>query len=511
MAKGSKSRSRSESGASDLTLASAEEQLAALGRREVSSEELTQAYLDRIHRFDGALNAIASLDEEGARAAARRCDEARESNRGALHGLPMTVKDGWEVAGIRSTAGIPALKDYVPAHDSQVVSRIRSAGAVILGKTNIPTANADFQTSNPVFGRTNNPWDLSRTPGGSCGGGAAAVASGMTGLELGSEIGGSLRLPAHFCGIYGHKSSAGITPTTNHLPPGPGDPGQHLEPDLVVAGGMARAPGDLELLLRVIAGPSPDHAVAWRLDLPRPNAHSLGDFRIAVWFDDPFLALDDEIRALLGQAAEALEAAGAKLDFGPALPATLEESHRVYEALLFAAFSTDRSTYSAKGTAYFIRSVLRHPRGQAMRTVKLIRQRHEQWLRQHMKRLELRARWNKFFARYDAVLMPVTASAAPPHHGKDHDRFGRTYTVNGQERNYFEQPIWSGVANLIGTPATAVPVGRTRSGLPVGVQILGPLYGDMTTIELARRIHEEVGGFVIPPGYEPAPPVAQVA
>jgi amidase len=496
-------------GANDLTLAGAEEQLAALGRREVSSEELTQAYLDRIHRFNGALNAVVSIDEEGALAAARSCDEAGEADRGALHGLPMTVKDGWEVAGIRSTAGIPALKDYVPARDSRVVGRIRRAGAVILGKTNIPTANADFQSSNPVFGRTNNPWDLSRTPGGSCGGGAAAVASGMTGLELGSEIGGSLRLPAHFCGIYGHKSSAGITPTTNHLPPGPGDPGQNLEPDLVVAGGMARAPGDLELLLRVIAGPSPEDAVAWRLDLPGPRALSLGDFRIAVWFDDPFLTLDDEVRAVLGQAAEALEAAGAKLDFDPALPVTLEASHRVYEALLFAAFSTDRSTYSAKGTAYFIRSALRHPRGQATRTVKLIRQRHEQWLRQHMKRVELRASWNRFFSRFDAVLMPVTASAAPPHHGKDHDRFGRTYTVNGQARNYFEQPIWSGIANLIGSPATAVPVGRTRSGLPVGLQVLGPLYGDLTTIELARRINEEVSGFMVPPGYEPAPLAAR--
>jgi amidase len=493
---------RGRVGASDLTLASAEEQLAALRSREVSSEELTRAYLDRIGRYDGELNAVVSLDEEGALAAARSCDEADEADRGELHGLPLTIKDGWEVAGVRSTAGIPGLKNYVPTRDSRVVGRVRRAGAVILGKTNIPTANADFQTSNPIFGRTNNPWDLSRTPGGSCGGGAAAVASGMTGLELGSEIGGSLRLPAHFCGIYGHKSSAGITPTTNHLPPGPGEPGRYLEPDLVVAGGMARAAGDLEILLRTIAGPAPERAVAWRLELPGRRAGDLGEFRIAVWFDDPFIPLDDEVRAVLGQAADALTDAGARLDFKPPLPVTLEESHRVYEALLFAAFSTDRSTYSAKGTAYFLRSALRHPRGQATRTMKLIRQRHEQWLHHHMKRLEMQASWNGFFAHYDAVLMPITASVAPPHHGKDHDRFGRTYTVNGEERNYFEQPVWSGVANLIGSPATALPAGRTRTGMPVGLQILGPLYGDLTTIELARRIGKEVGGFVAPPGYE---------
>ena len=500
-------------GATDLTLATAEEQLGHLRDREVSSEELTQAYLDRIAAYNGRLNAIVSLDQEGALARARRCDvELREGGElGPLHGLPVTIKDGWEVAGIRSTAGIPRLRDYVPQEDAEVVARVRRAGAVILGKTNIPTANADFQTSNPVFGRTNNPWDDDRTPGGSCGGGAAAVASGMTGLELGSEIGGSLRLPAHFCGIFGHKASFGIAPTTNHLPPGPGDPGQHLEPDLVVAGGMGRGAGDIELLLRAIAGPSPDRATAWRLELPEPRATELAECRLAVWFDDPFVPLDSDVRAVLESAVETLRAAGANVDLSPQLPVTLEESHRVYEALLFAAFSTDRSTYSARGTAYFLRSALLHPRGQAPRTLKLVRQRHEQWLRAHMKRLEMQARWCQFFERYDALLMPVTASVAPPHHNKDHDRFGRTYVVNGEQRDYFEQPVWNGVANLIGSPATAVPAGRTPGGLPVGLQVMGPLYGDLTTIELARRLTEQVGGFVVPPLYQIRAPAGVTA
>jgi amidase len=489
--------------ASDLTLAGAEGQLAAIRAGEVSSEELTRAYLERIGEYNPELNAVVSLDEEGALARARRCDEelAEKDHVGPLHGLPMTIKDGWEVAGIRSTAGIPRLRDYIPPRDAEAVARVRRAGAVILGKTNIPTANADFQTSNPVFGRTNNPWDHSRTPGGSCGGGAAAIASGMSGLELGSEIGGSLRLPAHFTGIFGHKSSAGLVPTTNHLPPGPDDPGQHLEPDLVVAGGMGRAPGDLELLLRSIAGPSSERAIAWRLALPDPRCRELGEFRIAVWFEDPFLPLDTEVSAVLAQVVETLRAGGAKLDLAPTLPASLEESHRVYEALLFAAFSIDRSTYSAKGTAYFIRSALVHPRGRATRTLRLIRQRHEQWLRQHMKRLELHARWREFFKHYDAVLMPVTATVAPPHHDKDHDRFGRTYTVNDEERDYFEQPVWSGIANMIGAPATAVPAGLSASGLPVGFQIMGPMFEDLTTIELARQIGERIGGFVPPLAY----------
>jgi amidase len=473
----------------------------------VSSEDLTLAYLERIGRHNDGLNAIVCLDEEGALARARRCDaEAREDrSRGTLHGLPMTIKDGWEVAGLRSTAGIPRLRDYIPQHDSEVVARVRRAGAIFLGKTNVPTANADFQTSNPVFGRTNNPWDHSRTPGGSCGGGAAAIASGMSALELGSEIGGSLRLPAHFTGIYGHKSSFGLIPTTGHLPPGPGDPGQHLEPDLVVAGGMGRGPGDLELLLRSIAGPGPDRAIAWRLELPGPRARDLGEFRIAVWFDDPFVPLDSEVRAVLDDVVESLRVAGANIDLRPSLPVTLEESHRVYEALLFAAFSTDRSTYSLKGTAYFIRSALAHPRGQATRTMKLIRQRHEQWLYQHMKRLEMQARWRDFFERYDALLMPVTASVAPPHHDKDHDRFGRTYAVNGERRNYFEQPVWNGLANLLGTPATALPAGLAAGGLPVGLQIMGPPFGDLTTIELARRVSDHTDGFVPPPRYGPKP------
>jgi amidase len=488
-------------GSGELTLASAEAQLAALRAREVSSEELTSAYLERIGQHNPELNAIVSVDEVGALDRARRCDEetAAGADVGPLHGLPMTIKDGWEVSGIRSTAGIPALHEYVPDRDAEVVARIRRAGAVIVGKTNIPTANADFQTSNPVFGRTNNPWDHARTPGGSCGGGGAAVASGITGLELGSEIGGSLRLPAHFTGIYGHKTSFGLAPTTNHLPPAPDNP--QFEPDLVVPGGMARGAGDLEVLVRTIAGPSHSDAVAWRLDLPGPRARELRDFRIAVWFDDPFVPLDAEVAAVFSDAVAALRGAGAKLDLTPPIPASLKESHRVYEALLFGAFSIDRSTYSARGTAYFLRSVLLHPRGQAPRTMKLIRQRHEQWLRQHMKRLEIRERWRAFFRDYDAVLMPVTASVAPPHHGKDHDRFGRTYTVNGEARDYFEQPVWSGVANLIGSPATALPAGLGASGLPVGMQILGPIFEDLTVIQLARKISAEIGGYMPPQRY----------
>jgi amidase len=472
----------------------------------ISSEELTSAYVERIARYNGELNALVTVDEEGALRDARRRDEERTANEdlGPLHGLPLTVKDALDVAGMRSTGGIPRLRDHVPEKDAEAVARVRRAGAVILGKTNVPTANADFQSRNPIFGVSNNPWDRARTPGGSCGGGGAAVAAGLSSFELGSEIGGSLRIPAHFNGVFAHKSSYRAVPLTGHIPPGPESPGRDtVQFDLAVIGGIARHPDDLELLLRSIAGPPAPEAVAWRLELPPPRGRALHDFRIGVWFDDPFVPLDGEVRTVLQRLLEKLEDAGAQLDRSPSLPVTLERSHRVYESLLFAAFAGDpyNSTITPKSAAYFMRHALRHPRGQGVRARRLLEQKHRSWLRDDARRFAIQAGWSEFFRSYDVLLMPVTPTVAPPHHDKDHDPWERTITVDGEHRNYFEQPIWNGVANLAGTPATAAPAGFAASGLPVGFQIMGPLFEDLTTIELARRAAEIVGGYRPPPRY----------
>jgi amidase len=257
--------------ASELALASAAAQAAAIAEGQISSEELVRAYLDRISAYNPELNALVTVDAEAALAEARRRDQqlADGSPAGPLHGLPISVKDALAVAGMRSTGGIPRYAEHVPSRDAEAVARVRKTGGVILGKTNMPTANADFQSRNPVFGVTNNPWDRSRTPGGSCGGGGAAVAAGLSSLELGSEIGGSLRIPAHFCGLYAHKSSFRTCPMTGHIPPGPEIPGRDVvEFDLAVIGGIARSPADLELLLQSVAGPAGEEARAWTLAFP---------------------------------------------------------------------------------------------------------------------------------------------------------------------------------------------------------------------------------------------------
>jgi amidase len=492
--------------ASELALASAAEQAAAIAEGQISSEELVRAYLDRISAYNPNLNALVTMDAEAALAEARRRDRqlAAGGLAGPLHGLPISVKDALTVAGMRSTGGIPRYAEHVPDRDAEAVGRVREAGGVILGKTNMPTANADFQSRNPVFGISNNPWDRSRTPGGSCGGGGAAVAAGLSSLELGSEIGGSLRIPAHFCGLYAHKSSFRTCPMTGHIPPGPESPGRDVsEFDLAVIGGIARSSADLELLLQSLAGPPAEEARAWSLVFPPPRATELEKFRIAAWFDDPFAPLDGEVGAVLDQFVDRLEAEGAEVDRAPALPTGLRNLHEVYEALLFAAFGGDpnNSILSPQSAAYFLLHAARHPRGQASRARKYMEQKHKKWFDFDRHRFQLLAKWQPFFDSYDVLLMPITGTVAPPHHNMDHNAWGRSITVNGRRRNYFEQSAWNGVANLLRSPATAVPAGRTKAGLPVGLQIMGPAYEDLTTLAFASCVEHRIGGFVSPNGY----------
>jgi amidase len=492
--------------AAELTLSSTAEQAAAIAQRQISSEELVGAYLERIRAHNRALNALVTVDADTALADARRRDQelADGGPVGPLHGIPISVKDALTVGGMRSTGGIPRYAEHVPTRDAEAVARVRRAGGVILGKSNMPTANADFQSRNPIFGVTNNPWDHSRTPGGSCGGGGAAVAAGLSSLELGSEIGGSLRIPAHFCGLYAHKSSYRTCPMTGHIPPGPESPGRDVsEFDLAVIGGIARSPGDLEVLLQSVAGPTVEEARAWTLEFPSPRATELENFRIAAWFEDPFVPLDGEVAGVLDHLLEELEAEGAEVHRTPPLPSGLQELHEVYEALLFSAFGGDpnNSILSPQSAAYFLLHAARHPRGQGSRARKYLEQKHKKWFDFDRRRFQLLDRWQSFFDSYDVLLMPITPTVAPPHHNMDHNAWGRSIVVNGHKRNYFEQSAWNGVANLLRTPSTAAPAGQTRAGLPVGVQIMGPAYEDLTTLAFASCLERSRGGFIPPRSY----------
>ena len=303
----------------DFAWLPATEQLAALDAKDVSSAELVELYLSRISTHNPSLNAIVTVDPDAARRAATEADAARSrgDDLGPLHGLPITVKDSYETAGMRTVCGRPDLADYVPTQDAEAVARLRRSGAIIVGKTNMPTGNADVQASNPVFGRTNNPWDRSRTSGGSAGGGAAATAAGLTSFDYGSEIGGSTRIPAHFCGLYGHKSTWQSVPLVGHIPGGPGDPGRWGEADMACAGVQARGARDIIPALEATVGPlNPDGGFSYTLAPPRATA--LKDFRVAVWADDPDCPVDNDVRRAIDDAVTALRDAGARVVEHPA-------------------------------------------------------------------------------------------------------------------------------------------------------------------------------------------------
>ena len=265
-----------------LELQSATSLLAQLRERRIGSVELLELLFKRIERLNPRLNAVVALEMEQARAEARAADGAPANRRGLLHGLPVTLKDAWEVAGMRSTCGLPELAHHRPDRDADAVALLRGAGAIPFGKTNVPSGAADGQSYNPVFGVTNNPWNVERTPGGSSGGAGAAVAAGFTPVELGSDIAGSIRIPAHFCGVFGHKASYGIVPMRGHIPP---PPGSNAIVPLGVAGPIARSPADLELLIDVLAAPAEPDRAAWSIRIPPSRHERLADFRVGVLAD----------------------------------------------------------------------------------------------------------------------------------------------------------------------------------------------------------------------------------
>ena len=482
----------------DLAFLPATELVGLLRRRQISSRELLALYLDRVQRLDGPINAVVTLDSERATRRAAEADEAaaRDEWWGPLHGLPMTVKDTLETVGLRTTAGAEELADHVPGDDADAVARLRSAGAVLFGKTNAPTYAMDAQTYNPVFGTTNNPWDTDRSPGGSSGGSAAALAAGLTGLEVGSDIGGSVRNPAHYCGVAGLKPTHGVVPIRGHIP---GPPGSLSTPDLGVLGPMGRSCADLALGLDVLAGPAPDAAVAWHLSLPPARHAALPDYRIAAWLDDPHCPVDDQVGDLLQAAVDALGRAGAKVD-DTARPVDLAESDRVYQQLLAAAV--------CNGVPPALFDSLTELAGQAAvdddsfvaRQARNLTQRARDWNRANEHRHRLKARWAAFFGEFDALLCPIVPTAALPH-DQDRSVAERTITVNGQSRPYLDQLVWAGMATGPLLPAAVVPVGTTAAGLPVGIQIVAPYLADRTAIDVAARVTEVTGGYQPPPGF----------
>ena len=482
-----------------LAFQSASALLAALRQRKVGSRELLEHALARVERWNGDVNAVVTLDLAGARAAADAADRALTAGKplGPLHGLPITVKDCFETAGVRTTCGVPELGSHVPRSDAVAVARLRAAGAVIFGKTNTPTWAGDLQTTNPLFGTTNNPWDRARTPGGSSGGSAAALAAGFAALELGSDIGGSIRVPSHCCGVFGHKPSHGLVPQRGHLP---GPPGTLLEADLNCVGPLARSSEDLALALDVLAGPLPElaHAVSFRL--PPARAERLGAFRVAAWLDDPACPVDHELRGVLERAADALEHAGARLDRKARPGIDFREAADTYVSLLMPYLSLTFPPELAQRLVAGGDQVPADAPGMLAAAARAYALRQRDWLIAHERRERIRARWAEFFRDFDVLLCPVMLTPAFAHDTRE--LTSRTLTVNGEPRIYLEHILWPGLIGMALLPSTVIPAGRTGGGLPVGVQIVGPYLEDRTTLAFARAAERVLGGFVPPPGYE---------
>lgn len=464
---------------------------AAIRRGERSAREVLETHLERVARLDGPIGAVVTLAAERARAEAAAADErlAAGAEVGPLHGVPMTVKDSFSTAGIRTTAGSPELADHVPAADAVAVARLREAGAIVFGKTNLPIHAGDFQSFNALFGTTVNPHDPDRTPGGSSGGAAAALACGMTPLELGSDIGGSIRIPASWTGVFGHKPSYGLVPLRGHVP---GPPGTRAEPDLAVAGPMARTARDLRVALDVLAGPSRRDAVAWRLDLPPPRGRGFGELRVAVWLEDLDGPVAPEIRGVVRALADRIADAGAKVEEDRPV-GRLGGMLDVYRTLLTPITV---SGLSRRRFAELVALAEEPPDTWTGRTARHGTVRHREWLMADERRARFRETFAEFFDRWDVLLCPAAPVPAIPHDQGPWDE--RRVVVGAEEHPYDVLLAWSAPATVAAAPATVVPAGRAAGGLPVGVQIVGPRLEDRTPLEVARLLEEELGLGALP-------------
>ncbi|MFG2076431.1 amidase [Nonomuraea maritima] len=487
----------------DHAYSTAAELIAAMDAGTVSAVELTEAAIERIERHDGDINAVPVRDFERALLAARDADAARaRGERGPLLGVPMTVKESFNVAGLPTTWGIPAFKDFVPAEDAVAVARLKAAGAVILGKTNVPVALGDLQTYNPLHGTTNNPWNIERTPGGSSGGSAAALAAGFGAVSIGSDIAGSLRIPAHFTGVYAHKPSFGLLPSRGHTPP-PAPPLAY-DRDLTVIGPMARGAGDLAAMFGLLADPDETGpGIAHRLAL-RPARHDdLAGYRILVVDTHPLIPTSAEVRTTIDRLASDLTAAGVSVERHSALLPDLVEAARLYMCLLLATIAAgyppDLYTQAVAAARHIdpddVSLAAARARGAVLS--------HRDWVTTDTLRTRHRARWSELFTEFDIVLCPAAPTTAFVH-DQSPDQWTRTIPIDGVPHDYADQLVWPGIAGTPGLPATVAPIARSDDGLPIGVQLIGPLFEDRTPLRFAELLEREFGGFQPAPAAHPA-------
>lgn len=480
----------------ELGLRSASDLAASIRAGDIGARELLDHYIDRVDALNPDINALVTFDLERARLAAAAADEATAAGGrlGPLHGLPCTIKDALATEGLRTTGGATELADNVPTEDAAVVQRLRAAGAVPFAKTNLPRWSADMQAYNELFGTTNNPWDLSRGPGGSSGGAAAAVAAGMTTFDIGTDIGGSIRGPAHLSGICGHKPSFGVVSALGYID----HPTAGLtEPDVNVLGPLARTVQDLTLVFDAIAGPTEDRRPGWRLELPPARATRIVDYRIAGWLDDPACPVSADVAAALEGAVRLVEADGVAVDRTARPALDFDVVARTGIPLVSSATSPGRTDDEFDA----FRQMLLEPDGVdeiLLRRARASAMFHRDWLLLTEERERIRRIWQDFFTRYDILLCPVLIVPAFEHIHEG-NLYTRKLTVDGVERPYADLISWTVLIGMAYLPSTVVPVGWTDGGLPVGMQVVGPFLGDRSTLTVARHLERLTGGYRVPP------------
>jgi amidase len=465
-----------ESKISDYLMTSATEVARRLAAREISSRELTQDLLARIDDNNPALNAVVELRREEALADADAADRALA--RGTVErllGVPITIKEAFNVAGMKTTWGNPAFSEYRAAADATVVRRLKQAGAVILGKTNTHFMLADFaQTFNDVYGVTVNPWDAALTPGGSSGGSAAAAAAGLTFLEFGSDLVGSIRIPAAFCGVYGLRPSVGIVPQCGFQVPYAAEQPSEMR-YMSAIGPITRSAADLRSALLATAGPENPCARGYGWTLAPPRHEHLSEYRVGVVLDHSRAPVSSDLTSSLATLVEAIAGSGAEIVEGwPDDVDPVQEYETFgYHVQLFLAYHDPDAEFH----------------------------RLPELLVQERRRMAARAAWTRFFADVDVFICPANFTVAFPHDRRPFDQ--RTIMTPDGARRYDDQPFWTAHATIAGLPAAVAPIGSDPTGVPVAVQIIAPPYEDDTAIAFAELLAQEVGGYEPP---RPTPP-----
>ena len=481
----------------DIHFWSAKMLAGALKRRKIGCLEILEHYLARVERHNPALNAIIASDIPSARKRARAADRALGKGEvwGPLHGVPMTIKESFDVTGLPTTWGLPELRENIAPRNALAVDRLLAAGVTLFGKTNVPLLLGDWQSYNAVYGTTNNPWDVTRSPGGSSGGSAAALAAGLTGIEAGSDIGASIRNPAHYCGVYGHKPTYGICSPRGHALPG-----RVAVADISVIGPLARSADDLALGLAAMAGPDEVDGDGWRLALPAPKKTEPRQFKVAMMLNDPNSEVDQAVQDRLQALIEFLGRKKVKVTDRARPDNDTTRAQRVYIQLLRAATSGRQSDETFRKNQEIARTLDPGDESYFAAMTRANTMSHRDWLGFNEERHRMRLKWAAFFAEYDLLLCPAAASAAVPH-DQEGERHQRTIAVNGKRVPVTDQLFWAGYSCAFNLPSTVAPIGLTTSGLPVGVQIIGPQYGDRTCIEFARLLEREYYSFVPPPAF----------